>query len=273
MKHDIQRSLTPASRSLGWVAALLFALSGCGLSTQESVDAGAEDSAVSPKGDVAAQSGADAATSTRPDAIETDAGASKADALAQDAKLDRADAIAPDAARGSADADGGDAISVGNEDASPDVAPRRSDALTVDGAPARADTMVLADTSPRADALVEEPDAEALLCKATGTPATLVRLSPQELKTILDGSEDPYLINVKGTSIPNIPGTDAVLASDVAGIEALVGGNLCADIILYCRSGNTSQTVAAQLIAKGYLKVRDLEGGIGAWTDAGYPTE
>jgi hypothetical protein len=124
-----------------------------------------------------------------------------------------------------------------------------------------------------ADALDQDHDAGALPCQTATAPATLEHLTPLELKTILDGSDDPYLINVKGTSIPNSPGNDAVLASDVPGIEALVEGNLCADIILYCRSGNTSQTVGEQLIAKGYLRVRDLEGGITTWTAAGYPTE
>ena len=145
------------------------------------------------------------------------------------------------------------------------------------GSRRRADATALRDASPPADAvaadtLVEDPAVEVLPCQVT-EPVTLVHLTPLELRTILDSSEDPYLINVKGTSIANIPGTDAVLVNDVPGIEALVGGDLCADIILYCRSGNTSQTVGNELIANGYLHVRDLEGGITAWTAAGYPTE
>ena len=284
MRHDLQKSLLPFPRILGWAAVLLFALSGCGLATKDAVDAVVDDSAGSPKADVVVQGGPADATTSRPDARVTDARTSQADALARDAKLDRADAIAPDAGRISDDADGVETIPVGNgdaspeKDASPEVVPGRSDLVAVDNAPPRADATVLGDASSRADAgppdtLGEDPDAEALPCKATGGSVSLGHLTPPELKTILDGSEDPYLINVKGTSIPNIPGTDAVLVDDIDGIEALVGGNLCADIILYCRSGNTSQTVGAQLIAKGYLQVRDLEGGITAWTAAGYPTE
>jgi phage shock protein E len=151
----------------------------------------------------------------------------------------------------------------------PDAAVRKEDAavpdaFTPDATLAKTDT--LPDTStPRADAA--GPDS------ATCAQEPFVHLTPLELKTLLDGGEDPFLINVKGSSIKNLPGTDAVLANDVPGIEALVKNNVCANIILYCRSGATSQSVGSQLIAKGYRRVRDLAGGIIAWEAAGYPTE
>jgi rhodanese-related sulfurtransferase len=201
----------------------------------------------------------------------------RADAVAPDTARSPADAVAPDTARPFADADGLETIPVPTGDAAAEAISVRADVVASDRGGPRADVTARGDTAPRADvavrdALVEAPDAEAPPCQVAG-PATLVRLTPLELKTILASSEDPYLINVKGTSIANIPGTDAVLANDVPGIEKLVGGDLCANIILYCRSGVTSQSVASQLIAKGYQRIRDLEGGIGAWTDAGYPTE
>jgi rhodanese-related sulfurtransferase len=140
------------------------------------------------------------------------------------------------------------------------------DASPPDGVTGRQDAAIL-------DAVSAAPDADKSGCKADGGPASLVRLSPLELKTLLAGSEDPYLINVKGASIGTIAGTDAVLVNDIAGIETLVGHDLCANIILYCQSGNTSSSVAAQLLAKGYQRIRDLAGGITAWKNAGYPTE
>jgi rhodanese-related sulfurtransferase len=146
-----------------------------------------------------------------------------------------------------------------------DAVPAKTDTWLpdlTDAVPAKTDTS-LPDT--RAD--TAGPD------NATCAQEPFVHLTPLELKTLLDGGEDPFLINVKGSSIKNIPGTDAVLASDVPGIEALVKNDLCANIVLYCRSGATSQTVGSQLIAKGYRRVRDLAGGITAWEAAGYPTE
>jgi rhodanese-related sulfurtransferase len=123
------------------------------------------------------------------------------------------------------------------------------------------------------DGTLGSGDATASGCNLDGGPATLVRLSPQELKTILDSSEDPFLFNVKGTTIPDIPGTDGVFASDASGVEKFVGGDRCADIIVYCRSGVISQQVSAKLLADGYRRVRDLAGGILAWQAAGYPTK
>ena len=182
-----------------------------------------------------------------------------------DATQVRADVVIPDAAASSKDS--------GSEAA---VIPTDTMA-TVDSTPARLDTAEHDDLALRTDArapdsVTKEPDAASTCTPITPTPP-LEHLTAKELKTILDSSEDPYLINVKGSSIANIPGTDAVLASDVPGIEALVGKNLCADIILYCKTGVTSQTVGNQLVAKGYQHVRDLSGGITAWTAAGYPTE
>jgi rhodanese-related sulfurtransferase len=59
---------------------------------------------------------------------------------------------------------------------------------------------------------------------------------------------------------------------DVAGIESLVKHDPCANIVIYCRTGVTSQSVGSQLVADGFKHVRDLAGGITAWQDAGYPT-
>jgi rhodanese-related sulfurtransferase len=140
------------------------------------------------------------------------------------------------------------------------------------------DAAVLADAQLSTDAAGVDTgfgagDATASTCNLDGGPVSLVRLSPLELKTILASSENPYLFNVKGNSIPNIPGTDGVFASDAPSVEKAVGGDRCADIIVYCRSGVISQQVSAKLIADGYRRVRDLTGGILAWQAAGYPTQ
>lgn len=44
-------------------------------------------------------------------------------------------------------------------------------------------------------------------------------------------------------------------------------------ILLYCRSGNRSQTAAQTLLDLGYTDIRDLESGIIGWKNAGYPVE
>ena len=106
--------------------------------------------------------------------------------------------------------------------------------------------------------------------------STLVHLSSQQLKDLL-AAQDVFLVNVRSPTAPDIAGTDLDLqaGSDVTptvtAIENLVKHNLCADIVIYCVSGNTSQRVATPLISKGYLRVRDLQGGITAWQAQGFP--
>ncbi len=188
---------------------------------------------------------------TSSSSLVPDVASDRPDALSDATRPDTADTSAPDTKTS-------DLVNR-NEDATvPDV-------VVADAAPSKRDTKI-ADVLPE----VAGPDG-----KTGGTCAqeSFVHLSPSELKALLDGGEDPFLINVKGSSIKNIPGTDAVLANDVAGIEALVKDDVCANIVLYCRSGGTSQTVGSQLITKGYRRVRDLAGGITAWEAAGYPTE
>jgi rhodanese-related sulfurtransferase len=54
-------------------------------------------------------------------------------------------------------------------------------------------------------------------------------------------------------------------------LENFVNHNTCVDIVIYCVTGGTSQRVATQLISDGYLRVRDLQGGITAWQAQGFP--
>ena len=44
-------------------------------------------------------------------------------------------------------------------------------------------------------------------------------------------------------------------------------------ILIYCRSGRRSSIVTATLIKKGYTHLMNLDGGIKAWSKAGYPVE
>jgi rhodanese-related sulfurtransferase len=103
-----------------------------------------------------------------------------------------------------------------------------------------------------------------------------VHLSPQQLKDLL-AAQDVYLVNVVSQKAPNIAGTDLDLQTGtdatptVTAIEDFVNHNTCADIVIYCVTGNTSQRVAIQLISDGYLRVRDLQGGITAWQAQGFP--
>lgn len=44
-------------------------------------------------------------------------------------------------------------------------------------------------------------------------------------------------------------------------------------LVLYCRSGNRSTMAAQKLFDAGFTEVTHLQGGMGAWKQAGYPTK
>jgi rhodanese-related sulfurtransferase len=194
-----------------------------------------------------------------PDAGPRDTLSTLVDARVADTTVPGIDALSPDTilidAR-AADVSGIDAMS--------------RDTVLVDAR--AADTKVSGIDALLPDTLAPRQDAQAPDAAAACAAAAFSHLSPLELKTLLDSGEDPFLINVKGTSISQIAGTDATLVGDIPGIETLVNHDLCANIVLYCLSGGTSQSIGSQLIAKGYKRVRDLAGGITAWKAAGYPT-
>lgn len=253
------RVLRPSLFARALAALWLTVLAGCGSSAKKSEDV-VPDAASHPSADAYVPPLASDASFSKDTGAPQNKDTAPSQTPSPDATQTRADLAVPDTA--------------GN--AGPEVAVVPVDAMVVDSAPARLDTATNGDTSPRLDALSPDSaikgDATAACNPVTPAPP-LAHLTAKELKTILDSSEELYLINVKGSSIANIPGTDAVLASDVPGIEALVKKDLCANIIIYCRSGVTSQNVGDQLVAKGYQHVRDLSGGINAWTAAGYATE
>ncbi len=100
---------------------------------------------------------------------------------------------------------------------------------------------------------------------------TLSRLSPAELADLL-ATSDPIVINVHIPYAGDIPGTDTSIPySNVDAIEAYLNYDHCADVVLTCLTGGMSQSAGNELVKRGYLRVRDLKGGMEAWQAAGYP--
>jgi rhodanese-related sulfurtransferase len=107
-----------------------------------------------------------------------------------------------------------------------------------------------------------------------GGTATLGTVSPADLYAELQASQTFLLIDVRTPPVDSeIQGTYANIAyTDVAAIETLIGTDKSTPVVLYCKTGHTSQTAGTQLEADGYCQVRYLEGGIDGWIAAGYPT-
>jgi rhodanese-related sulfurtransferase len=120
---------------------------------------------------------------------------------------------------------------------------------------------------PGADESAIEPGSDAGCSGWT----TLLRLSPAEVASLI-ATSNPIVINVHTPYAGDIPGTDTSIPySNVDAIEAYLNHDHCADVLLVCLSGGMSQSAGNELIKRGYLRVRDLNGGMQAWQSAGYP--
>ena len=91
------------------------------------------------------------------------------------------------------------------------------------------------------------------------------------LARMLEKKDFP-LINVHIPYEGDVAGTDLFIPFDqVEANLAKLPTNKNARLVLYCRSGSMSAIAARALVKRGYTDVWNLEGGMIAWKQAGYP--
>ena len=93
--------------------------------------------------------------------------------------------------------------------------------------------------------------------------------------TQLINREDAIVVDVRD---PGEYGAGHILGAKNVPLSRLDGAELAAKrkdrpVIVYCDTGNRSAKAAAALRSKGYARVMNLSGGIGAWQQAGLPVE
>ncbi|PAX52970.1 rhodanese-like domain-containing protein [Brunnivagina elsteri] len=94
---------------------------------------------------------------------------------------------------------------------------------------------------------------------------TLKKLLEQQAVTLIDVREPGEYAQ------EHIPGATLVSLSNFD--PRKVPQDEDTKVILYCRSGNRSTMAGQKLFDAGFTKVNHLEGGLGAWKAAGYPTK
>ena len=97
-----------------------------------------------------------------------------------------------------------------------------------------------------------------------------IDITPQELKTMLE-EKDFFFVNVHIPYEGELPETDAFIPFDE--LEAHLSEfpqEEDAKIVLYCRSGSMSATVAREMVNRGFSNIYNLDGGFRAWSEAGY---
>ncbi len=106
-----------------------------------------------------------------------------------------------------------------------------------------------------------------------GSQPTLGVISVADLAGTLSGKSF-LLINVHTPYAGEIPGTDASISyQDVPAIEAFIGSDRSVSVVVYCMTNAMATIAGKALVADGYEHVRYLDGGLGAWENAGYPVD
>ena len=108
----------------------------------------------------------------------------------------------------------------------------------------------------------------------SGTP-TLGSITPAELNTELAEAPRTFLlINVHIPVNGHIPGTDTDIAyNQLAALEQYIGTDKARQVVIYCMSDAMSNIVGPELAADGYCQISQLQGGMSAWQNAGYPVD
>lgn len=97
-----------------------------------------------------------------------------------------------------------------------------------------------------------------------------------ELKAKLDSGEKFYFVDCRELEEwedAHIDGATLLPLSEFQQRYESVLTEKDAKIVIQCRSGKRSMNACMFLLSKGYSDLNNLEGGIMAWTEAGYPVK
>ncbi len=104
----------------------------------------------------------------------------------------------------------------------------------------------------------------------------VARIGVEELRRLIDSGQPPAIVDVRTTrsfAAQHIPGALRMTLHEVDGKLALLPRD--GEIVLYCTcpSEASAARVARLLMARGFTRVRPLEGGLDSWLAAGLPVE
>jgi sulfur-carrier protein adenylyltransferase/sulfurtransferase len=108
---------------------------------------------------------------------------------------------------------------------------------------------------------------------AAVVPSGFPEITPEALKAELDHGEAPFLLDVREPEeweIAHLPGATLIPRQQLADrVTELTGAR---EVVVYCKTGNRSSQATRFLIQLGFNNVRNLSGGIDAWSRRIDPT-
>ena len=97
-------------------------------------------------------------------------------------------------------------------------------------------------------------------------------LSANEALALLRETDNVFLVDVHTPEQEHLTETDVFIPFNEVGSRLKdFPQNKDTPVLVYCRSGNMSQTASKELVNNGYNNVYNLAGGIHAWQGAGLP--
>ncbi len=108
--------------------------------------------------------------------------------------------------------------------------------------------------------------------------AVVPPIAPNDLASALRGSSPPLLLDVREPEefvgeLGHITGSLLVPLDALEKRLPKLAGYVDREVVLVCRAGARSASAGAILTRAGFAKVKNLEGGMLAWRDAGLPTQ
>ncbi len=133
-------------------------------------------------------------------------------------------------------------------------------------------TLAACGQAPAAPAASSAPAGGGSVGKAVTTNGGSYRnVAPTELNTML-ANKDFTFVNVHIPYEGDLAKTDTSIPyNEIDKNLNKLPGDKNAKIVLYCRSGRMSTEAAQELVKLGYTNVYNLDGGMIAWEQAGYP--
>ena len=101
-------------------------------------------------------------------------------------------------------------------------------------------------------------------------------ITVQELKTKIDNKDNMYFVDCREQEEwdeAHIKGATLLPLSELQVKYEAVLPNKNIPVVIQCRSGKRSMNACMFLLSKGYSDLVNVEGGILAWNEAGYPVE